>query len=61
MEELAKLQNYYWYIDYEKDVHFFDQETNVCPMEVTDTSEVYGDLQITADISQLKNRQVVRG
>ena len=30
-------------------------------MEITDTSEVYGDLSITADISQLKNRQVVRG
>jgi len=61
LEELAKLQKVYWYIDYERDIHFFEQESYTCPMEITDTSEVYGDLSITADISQLKNRQVVRG
>ncbi len=61
LEELAKLQKLYWYVDYERDIHFFEQETYTCPMEITDTSEVYGDLSITADISQLKNRQVVRG
>lgn len=61
LEELAKLQKLYWYIDYERDVHFFEQESYACPMEILDASEVYGDLSITADISQLKNRQVVRG
>lgn len=60
LEELAKLQKLYWYVDYERDIHFFEQESYTCPMEITDTSEVYGDLSITADISQLKNRQVVR-
>jgi hypothetical protein len=30
-------------------------------MEIIDTSEVYDNLSISADISQLKNRQVVRG
>lgn len=61
LEDLAKLQKLYWYIDYERDIHFFEQESYACPMEILDTSEVYGDLSITADISQLKNRQVVRG
>lgn len=61
LEELSKLLKLYWYIDYERDIHFFEQESYTCPMEILDTSEVYGDLSITADISQLKNRQVVRG
>lgn len=60
LEELAKLQKLYWYVDYERDIHFFEQESYTCQMQITDTSEVYGDLSITADISQLKNRQVVR-
>ena len=61
LESLAKLQQLYWYVDYERDVHFFEQESYDCPMEILDDSEVYNDLSITADISQLKNRQVVRG
>lgn len=61
LDDLAKLQNLYWYVDYERDLHFFEQESYACPMEILDASPVYDNLSVTADISQLKNRQVVRG
>lgn len=61
LEELAKLQQLYWYIDYEKGLHFFEQERYTCPLEILDSGEVYDNLSVTADTSQLKNRQVVRG
>lgn len=61
MEDLAKIQKLLWYIDYEKDVHFFDREAYICPMEVLDSGLVYDDLSIGMDTTQLRNRQVVRG
>lgn len=61
LEGMAKLQQLYWYIDYERDVHFFERESYACPMEVSDTGDVFDGLSVTADTSQLKNRQVVRG
>lgn len=61
MERLAKESGYFWYIDYERDIHFFDIETNTAPFSLTTTSDNFYDLRIAGDISQLKNRQVVRG
>lgn len=61
VEDIAKLQNFFWFIDYERDFHFFKQNTSPTPFSISDTSENYDDLSITADISQLKNRQTVRG
>lgn len=61
MEDLAKLQKLYWYIDYEKDLHFFERETYTCPMEILDSGLVYNDLSVSSDTTQLRNRQVVRG
>lgn len=65
-----------FYIDYLRDVHFFDQESNPSPLAsntldvdhattVPDATYgalgVYGDLKITEDISQLRNRVFLRG
>lgn len=61
IDQLAKALSYYWFIDYERDIHFFDRETNGAPFSITDTSNNFDDLEIEVDTSQLKNRQVVRG
>lgn len=61
VEDICKLQNFFWFIDYERDLHFFKQNGNPAPFELTDDSMNFGDLSITTDISQLKNRQTVRG
>lgn len=62
IEKMAKTANWFWYVDYFKDIHFFSQGNAIeAPFSITDTSENFGNLTITADISSLKNRQVVRG
>jgi hypothetical protein len=59
--KLADLTGNNWYIDYDKDVHFFPQTTNPAPFNITDTSTNYKELSISNDNSQLKNRIYVRG
>src|SRR5581483_11596298 len=65
-----------FYVDYFRDCHFFDVESYVSPLPsntldvdaattIPDPTYgqlgVYGDLQITEDISQLRNRVFLRG
>lgn len=61
LNSLADFVGNYWFIDYERDIHFFDRETSTAPFEITDTSDNFDNLSIDIDASQLKNRQVVRG
>jgi hypothetical protein len=61
LRELCSLIGYEWYVDYNKDVHFFDQESNKAPFSLDDTQFNFDELEITADISQLRNRVYVRG
>jgi len=63
--ELAELTGYDWYVDYEKNIHFFARTTNDAPYELTETADVdneeYKDLNISVDKTQLNNTQIVRG
>lgn len=61
INSLAKTLNFFWYIDYERDIHFFNTEANDAPFSLTDTSNNFDQLRVAVDTSQLKNRQVVRG
>lgn len=61
LERMAKTLSKYWYVDYDRDIHFFDRETNDAPFSITATSDNYDKLVIDVDTSQLKNRQTVRG
>lgn len=61
VDDISKLQNFFWFIDYERNLHFFKNDSTPAPFSLTDTSENFADLSITADISSLKNRQTVRG
>jgi len=58
---LASLTGYEWYIDYNKDVHFFAKTSKTAPIELTDTSKNYWALKVTRDGSQRRNRTYVRG
>lgn len=60
-EKLARVTNYSWYIDYDKDIHFFRVENNPAPEQLTENSLNWRDLVVTPDISQLRNRVYVRG
>lgn len=61
INNLAKLENFFWYVDYEKDLHYFAASKEIAPFEITPTSDNYNNLQRTIDISKLKNRQTIRG
>lgn len=63
LAKLAKLSNYSWYVDYTNDIHFFAKNTEIAPFNITDISEnyIYDSLEVSDDISQLRNRVYVRG
>jgi len=63
IDQLAQIVNYSWYVDYEKDIHFFEYNNNPAPFLITDTNGNYleGTLKITKDLSQLRNKVTIRG
>lgn len=61
LDNLAKAAGYRWYVDYDKDIHFFLQEDLSSVMTVNDSSTNWTDLVITPDVTQLRNRVYVRG
>ena len=63
LDKLARLSNYSWYIDYNKDIHFFARNSEPSPFNLTDTSNNYvvSSLRIKEDLSQLRNVVQVEG
>jgi len=63
LTELAELTGYDWYVDYEKNIHFFSEETNSAPYDLTETSASgdYKDLIFTIMKQDLRNAITVRG
>jgi len=60
-DEIADLTGYDWYVDYDKDIHFFPIETNDAPFELLDNGTHFTELIITPDNTQIANRIWVRG
>lgn len=62
-EELANLTNFDWYVDENKDIHFFSKEANTAPFSLNDDDGSYdfNSLVIRRDNSQIKNSIIVRG
>ena len=61
MQRLADNLGWYWYIDYERNIHFFPSTSNPAPFSLTESSNNFDNLRIKYDSSRLLNRQVVRG
>lgn len=61
IEDLSKRLSLFWYIDRERDLHLFESDETAAPFSLTDSSENYRKLSIETDITQLRNRVVVRG
>lgn len=59
--KIAELTGSNWYIDYDKDIHYFPLITDTSPFNITSSSANYSDLKISKDASQIKNRVYVRG
>lgn len=60
-EKIAKVSGYEWYVDYEKDVHFFSKSSVAAGEQITDSSANFEDISIECDTSQVRNSIVVRG
>lgn len=63
LQQLAELLGYDWYVDYDKDIHFFAKESNAAPFNLSDTNGryIYDSLKIRRDISPVRNTIYVRG
>lgn len=63
IQELADLINFDWYVDSDKDIHFYDKETRIAPYQITDAnlSTIIQNFQLTPNYSQVRNKIIVRG
>lgn len=66
MRIICDLTGRNWYIDYNKDLHYFPISQNAAPFNITDSQtfasgQGYWGLELTDDQSQMKNRVYVRG
>jgi len=63
LQQLAELIGYDWYVDYNKDIHFFEKNVGeIAPFSITDSGEeLWQDLEIIEDQKQIKNIIYVRG
>jgi hypothetical protein len=63
LRKLADITGYSFYIDYEKDIHFFEKNTEPAPISISDTSGNFlnDTLTLSDDISQIRNRVYFKG
>ena len=63
IQMLAEQVNYSWYVGYDKDIHFFDKNAELSSFNLTDTNGkyIFNSLKIKDDLSQLRNKVIVRG
>jgi hypothetical protein len=58
---IAELTGRNWYIDYDKDIHYFPLTTSQAPFDIDSSNADYEKLVINKDATQIKNRVYVRG
>jgi len=63
LQQLAEIINYDWYVDEEKDIHFFSKSAKSAPFGLTDTNEkyYYNSLKLRGTTKNIKNQIIVRG
>lgn len=63
IQKLSETTNYFWYVDYAKDIHFFPKANEIASFGLTDDNDNYVpmSLVLTEDLTQVKNRVKVQG
>lgn len=64
LEKLCKMLGVYdWYVDADKDIHFFESGENPAPFEINDGGGnfSYSSLDIKRNATQIKNKIIIRG
>lgn len=60
LKKLSSIANFEWYVDYDKNVHFFTKQTNPAPI-IIEKGGKFTNFNIGIDGSQLKNSIILRG
>lgn len=61
LTDICKLTGASWYIDYNKDIHYFKLEDETSPLTISDNSTFEKDLTIVKDSSKIRNKIFIRG
>ena len=61
VDTLAKAYQFVWYINYERNIVFAENETIIAPIQFSDSSNNFTGLSIEVDQSQLGNRIAIYG
>lgn len=63
LQKLADAVSYVWYVDYDKDIHFFPRNGEHAPFDLSDTAgkHIYDSLEIVEDLTQVRNSILVQG
>jgi hypothetical protein len=61
LRRICELSGRNWYIDYDKDIHYFPLDATNAPFDIDSDNARYSNLRVYKDSSQLKNRVYVRG
>lgn len=63
IQKLADIFNKDWYIDYDKDIHFFKRGNEAAPFGLTDAGNkyIFDSLKISRDKTQIKNSIIIEG
>lgn len=61
LTRLANRIGGYWYVDYQKDLHFFLEEPDDAPAPLEADGEPFADLTTETDLSQVRTRVLVEG
>lgn len=70
LDEVSEACHYQWYVDFDKEIHFFALEENPSPLNVSYGNELdlddtgnldIGNVVVTEDTTQVKNRVYIKG
>lgn len=59
--KICELTGRSWYLDYDKDIHYFPPDQTPAPFNIDSDSANYSKLKISKDNSDIRNRVYVRG
>lgn len=63
LQKLSSMTNFQWYVDYDKNIHFFEKSAENAPFNLSDDSGnyIFSSLKISNSLNQMRNRVFVRG
>ncbi len=59
--KICELTGRSWYLDYDKDIHYFPETTTNAPFDIDSSETRYRKLKVSKDNSDIRNRVYVRG